>query len=150
MTNEDELEQVCSELEAIIIEEATEEQPKYTPEPFCLCMGTRYNLACAYTMLVVHEDKQTNTFLGVIDSNGMSVNPLTSWYSSDGRAIGRIHGDEEDPFDVVSEFREPYTVFLIRKDNAFVHNNCFFTRDAAVRAASERGGTVIQFTEVPE
>jgi hypothetical protein len=71
------------------------------------------------------------------------------WYTSDGNVERDFDQfPEQDPFDVKALHRDPDMLYLIRKDGSYTSNNCFMTRDSALKAAIERGGMVVPFKEV--
>ena len=114
----------------------------YVPEPFRLTTGLQYVMQCKELISIVYESK--DQFLGVWESKD---GPKQFWYTSDGRLID-VDRLDVDPFDIKRVHREPDTIYLLKRDGAYANNNCFMSRDAAVKAASERGGMVIPFKEV--
>ena len=111
---------------------------------FTLTVGLEYKTFSREPMKVVYAFQ--NRFLGIIELPG---GPLQIWYTADGNAERDFDiCPEQDPFDVKCLHRDPDTIYLLKIDNAYTSNNAFMTRDAAVKAASERGGMVIPFKEV--
>lgn len=119
-------------------------EPVYTPPPFRLEVGNVYRLASrTQTMQVIYEHK--NKFLGIVlFPNG----PIAYWYLADGtldRDLDKF--PDQDPFDVIGINREPDVIYLLRINGDYTSNNCFMSRDAAVKAAQARGGEIVSFVE---
>lgn len=113
-------------------------------KPFTLTVGLEYKTFSREIMKVVYAFQ--NRFLGIIE---LQQGPMQLWYTSDGTVERDLDADPgQDPFDVKCLHRDPDTIYLLKIDNAYTSNNAFMTRDAAVKAASERGGMVIPFKEV--
>lgn len=117
---------------------------QFVPPAFRLTVGLEYVTFSKEHMKVVYEYQ--NRFLGIIE---LPKGPYQVWYTSDGHAERDFDVcPEQDPFDVKSVHRDPDMLYLIKKDDKYTSNNCFMSRDAAVAAASERGGMVIPFKEI--
>jgi hypothetical protein len=125
---------------------AETETPKYVPEPFRLEVGKEYMLFCKTLMTVVYEYK--GQFMGMVKTADQNE-PLPMWYFADGTARRNLDTDpEQDPFDVKALHRDPDSVFLLRRNGEYTSNNCFRTRDAAIKAALDRGGEIVEFKEI--
>lgn len=122
--------------------EAPIELPK-----FRLIVGQEYVLACRFHMTVVNEAK--GLFLGLVQRP--EDRPLPVWYLASGETERDLdHEPEQDAFDVVRIHREPHVVYLLRDnmDMSYRNNNAIFTRDAAIKLATEHKYQIIAFKEV--
>jgi hypothetical protein len=117
------------------------------PDAFTLDVGVEYVTYSGDRVKVVHQTQ--GRYLGLIAAEKSL--PFSVWYTSDGFVDRNFDEDpNQDPFDIKKLHREPDSVFLIRKDGSYTHNNCFTSYTTAAEAAATRGGRVVEFLEVME
>jgi hypothetical protein len=139
-------EQKSAELTKTLLE-TLEANAHLIPDAFSLDVGVDYVTYSGDRVKVVHQTQ--GRYLGLIAAEKSL--PFSVWYTSDGFVDRNFDEDpSQDPFDIKKIHREPDSVFLIRKDGSYTHNNCFTSYNTAAEAAAARGGRVVEFLEVME